>query len=91
MKLVWSRRVVADLREVRVYIEQDAPAAAKRTTEKVIEAVEATIPGNPHMGRPGRVSGTRELVLGGPRYVVPYRIREGNIVILRVLHGAALA
>ncbi len=88
MKLVWSPRAVADLREVRAYIAQDAPAAAKRTTEKVIEAVEATIPGNPHIGRPGRISGTRELVLGGTPYVVPYRIRKGNIVILRVLHGA---
>jgi len=88
MKLVWSRRAAADLRELRAYIGQDAPAAAKATAEKIIETVEATIPGNPQIGRPGRVSGTRELVLGRTPYIVPYRIRAGSIIILRVLHGA---
>lgn len=88
MRLIWSRRAVADLRELRAFIEQDAPGAAKRITERIVESIETMIPANPKIGRPGRVSGTRELVLGGTPYVVPYRIRDGNIVILRVLHGA---
>ena len=88
MRLIWSRRAVADLRELRAFIEQDAPGAAKRITERIVELIETMIPANPKIGRPGRVSGTRELVLGGTPYVVPYRIRDGNIVILRVLHGA---
>jgi len=37
MKLVWSRRAAADLRELRAYIGQDAPAAAKATAVKIIE------------------------------------------------------
>jgi len=88
LRLIWSRRAVADLRELRAFIEQDAPGAAKRITERIVESIETMIPANPKIGRPGRVSGTRELVLGGTPYVVPYRIRDGNIVILRVLHGA---
>ena len=88
MRLIWSRRAVADLRELRAFIEQDAPGAAKRITERIVESIETMIPANPKIGRPGRVSGARELVLGGTPYVVPYRIRDGNIVILRVLHGA---
>jgi toxin ParE1/3/4 len=88
VRLIWSRRAVADLRELRAFIEQDAPGAAKRITERIVESIETMIPANPKIGRPGRVSGTRELVLGGTPCIVPYRIRDGNIVILRVLQGA---
>jgi len=88
VRLIWSRRAVADLREMRAFIEQDAPGAAKRITERIVETIETMIPPNPQIGRPGRVPGTRELVLGGTPYIVPYRIRDGNIAILRILHGA---
>jgi toxin ParE1/3/4 len=88
VRLIWSRRAVADLRELRALIGQDAPGAAKRITERIVESIETMIPANPKIGRPGRVSGTRELVLGGTPYIVPYGIRDGNIVILRVLLGA---
>jgi len=88
VRLVWSQRAVADLRELHAFIEQDAPGAARRIAERIIETIETMIPANPGIGRPGRVPGTRELVVGGTPYIVPYRIRYGNIVILRVLHGA---
>jgi toxin ParE1/3/4 len=88
VRLIWSRRAVADLRELRALIGQDAPGAAKRITERIVESIETMIPANPKIGRPGRVSGTRELVLGGTPCIVPYGIRDGNIVILRVLQGA---
>jgi plasmid stabilization system protein ParE len=42
----------------------------------------------PAMGRPGRVAGTRELVIPGKPYVVPYRVKESVIEILRVFHTA---
>ena len=40
------------------------------------------------MGRPGRVPGTRELVVPGTRYLVPYRVTGDTLQILRVYHGA---
>jgi toxin ParE1/3/4 len=46
------------------------------------------LPDNPRMGRPGRVPGTRELVIGQTPYIVPYRLQRGVIQILRVFHGA---
>jgi plasmid stabilization system protein ParE len=42
----------------------------------------------PESGRPGRVAGTRELVVVGTPYVAAYTITESSIRILRVLHGA---
>lgn len=41
----------------------------------------------PHIGRPGRWPGTREIVVRGTRYLMPYRIMPDAIEILRVLHG----
>ncbi|WP_296900229.1 type II toxin-antitoxin system RelE/ParE family toxin [Thiohalocapsa sp.] len=40
------------------------------------------------MGRPGRVLDTRELMVTGTPYLVPYTVSDNEIVILRVLHGA---
>lgn len=41
-----------------------------------------------HLGRPGRVKGTRELVVNGTPYRVVYRVEAEVVLILRVLHGA---
>ncbi len=40
------------------------------------------------MGRAGRVPGTRELVISGTPYIVPYRVRGGAVEVLRVFHAA---
>ena len=40
----------------------------------------------PGLGRPGRIPGTRELVVPGTSYIVPYRARSDAIEI--ILHGA---
>ncbi|HUG25669.1 type II toxin-antitoxin system RelE/ParE family toxin, partial [Piscinibacter sp.] len=41
---------------------------------------------HPGIGRPGRLPGTRELVVLKTRYVVPYRVRGDTIEVLRVFH-----
>lgn len=43
---------------------------------------------HPQLGRPGRVPGTRELVIGGTPYVVPYRVKNQQVEILALYHGA---
>jgi toxin ParE1/3/4 len=88
MNLFWSPQAIADLRELRVRIFEDDPAAAQRIALRIIEAVETLIPENPRIGRPGRVSGTRELVVAKTPYIAPYRILGETIEVLRVFHGA---
>ncbi len=39
------------------------------------------------MGRPGRVLGTRELVVSETPYVIPYRVRQDRLELLAVFHG----
>jgi len=40
------------------------------------------------MGRPGRVDGTREFVVAGTPYIIPYRVRGETVELLAVMHGA---
>jgi toxin ParE1/3/4 len=86
LRLRWTKHAERDLDEIASFIGQESPAAAARVVLELIDQVEATLPGRPAIGRPGRVLGTRELVIGGLPYIVPYRVREKDIEILRVLH-----
>jgi toxin ParE1/3/4 len=42
----------------------------------------------PHIGKPGRVPGTRELIIAGTPYIIPYQVSGDQLQILRVYHGA---
>jgi len=42
---------------------------------------------HPHAGRPGRIPATRELVITDTPFIIPYRVVEDTVHILRVLHG----
>jgi toxin ParE1/3/4 len=86
--LVWSPEAIGDLAAIRAYISQDDPAAARRIVLAILTCVEDLLPAHPGAGRPGRVPGTRELVVPGTPYIVPYRVRAGAIQVLRVYHGA---
>jgi toxin ParE1/3/4 len=86
LRLRWTRAAERDLDDIADYIGQDGPAAAVRVVLELLEQVEEMLIAHPASGRPGRVLGTRELVIEGLPYVVPYRVREKDIEILRVLH-----
>ena len=89
MKLVWSRRAVAHLAALRRYIERDNPSAARDVSEQILRAVEL-LQIQPHMGRAGRVLGTRELVGSGTPFLIPYRVRGERLELIAVFHGSML-
>jgi len=86
LRLRWTRLAELDLDEIAEYIGQDSPAAAARVVLELIDQVEVLLPGHPAIGRPGRVLGTRELVVGNLPYIIAYRVRDKDVEILRVLH-----
>lgn len=87
MRVRWLRKALANLDEEAEYIAKDNPAAAGRLVLRILAEAEL-LRDNPPMGRAGRVPGTRELVVAGTPYIVPYRVRDELVEILRVLHGA---
>jgi toxin ParE1/3/4 len=88
MTPVWSPEAINDLAALRAYIEQENSAAAQRIALHIITNVETLLANNPEMGRPGRVPGTRELVIPRTPFIVPYRLVGNTIQILRIFHGA---
>jgi toxin ParE1/3/4 len=83
----WTKGAKQNLKQVEDYIAQDNPRAAIDTVLKIVKSIEA-LADHPAMGKAGRIFNTRELIIGGTPYIVPYRVKEGHIEILRVLHGA---
>lgn len=87
MRLVWTRRALTDVAAVLANIAADDPAAAGRFNDRLLELVETILLSQPQMGRPGRVSGTRELIVH-PRYILAYRVRGEVIELLAFRHRA---
>lgn len=88
MNIVWSPQAIVDLVALRAAISEDNPRAAQAVALRILALIENVLAHNPAAGRPGRVLGTRELVVTGTPYIVPYRIRSDTLEILRVYHGA---
>jgi toxin ParE1/3/4 len=88
MTLVWSPESIRDVLALRTYIAEHDPASAKRVALHIIHCVEDLLMKNPKLGAPGRVPGTRELVIPKTPYVIPYRVRGSTIEIVRVYHSS---
>src|ERR1700730_967800 len=88
MTLLWSPESIHDLIALRAYIAEHDPASAKRVALHILRSVEHLLSENPKLGAPGRVPGTRELVIPKPPSVVPYRFRGPTIEIVRVSHSS---
>lgn len=85
MQVKWLRGALRNLEQEAEHIARDDPKAAAAL---ILEADEVTrlLTLHPELGRPGRVPGTRELVLPHYPYIIPYRVKVQRVEILRVLH-----
>ena len=87
MRLLFAEPALRDLDAIEGHVARAHPEPAARTVLAVLEAVEVLCE-HPNIGRPGRVSGTRELVVSPLPYIAIYRVQQNAVWILRVLHGA---
>ena len=85
IEVVWLEEALQDLKEIGRYIAEDDPAAAYRVLTK-IEAATQSLQHHPQLGHPGRVPKTRELVVSGLPYIIPYYIKRQEVRILAVMH-----
>lgn len=81
----WTRTALRDLQSLHGYIRRDNPGAADAYTERILAAIDL-LPMHPGMGRPGRVKGTRELVVAP--YIVVYRVHKETIGLAAIIHAA---
>ena len=85
MQIRWLRTALRDLDAEVTYLAERDPKAAERLYALIRERV-AFLAQFPDLGRPGRVFGTRELVLERYPYIIPYRVKNEIVEILRVFH-----
>jgi plasmid stabilization system protein ParE len=83
-----SRTAQTDLESICDYIAASNPDAADRLDEHIHKAIQrlADFPGLGH-ARPD-VTDKRYLFWAVGNYVIAYRVEKGELVVVRVLHGA---
>jgi toxin ParE1/3/4 len=86
MRVIWSRLAIEHFVALREFIEKDSDESAARVAQRILESV-ALLETQPAMGRPGRIVGTRELVVPGTPFLVPYRVKGDQLELLAVFHG----
>jgi addiction module toxin, RelE/StbE family len=85
VRVNWLRSAARDLDAQMSYIARDDAELAREIYGEIRRRA-SDLPHFPESGRPGRVPGTRELVLARYPYVLPYRVRNVIVEILRVFH-----
>jgi addiction module RelE/StbE family toxin len=87
MELRWTEGAAADLEHIANYLFEHAPRRAAELVREIYDAPSALLR-FPYRGRPGRKTGTRELVLSQLPYIVVYQVAGDIIHVVRILHGA---
>lgn len=60
MRVRWTTDAADDLERICDYTAESRPESARRVAQSIIERI-GTLETLPHLGRPGRVPGTREV------------------------------
>jgi toxin ParE1/3/4 len=85
MRIKWTRQALNNQDAAVNYIAADNPGNAQKVAQKIWNSIQL-LSAQPGIGRPGRVAGTRELVIAGLPFIVPYAEHNGEIVIFRIMH-----
>ena len=87
MKIRWLQSALNDIQDIHDYVARDNVAAARRVINAVQDELKI-LPEHPAIGRPGRIAGTRELVIRKYPYIVAYRQSTSSVEILAVVHSS---
>jgi addiction module RelE/StbE family toxin len=84
MKLIWTRKALQSRRQVVEHIATSSIGAADSLNKKLGEKASALL-AHPYLGRPGRIPGTRELVVHA-QYIIVYELVGQTVRVLYILH-----
>lgn len=85
MEVVWLPQVLENLQEIKKYIEAESPQPAKIVADQIKKTV-SFLQENPHIGKPSLVGGFREIQVSKLPFVIPYKVIDNTIIIVRVFH-----
>ena len=85
MRVRLSPRARQDLHELVRQIARDSPRSARLVRDRIEEAIQQ-LKVHPESGRPGRVDGTRELVIPHTAHIAAYRITNRTLEIIAFIH-----
>ncbi len=90
MRIRYARAAQTDLRNVSEYGREHWTNTAEASVVTLRDRLKGVLGNHPQAGRKGRVEGAREFVLAARKFVVVYVPPDeaGNLIVLRVLHGA---
>jgi toxin ParE1/3/4 len=87
MRLRWTSAAADDLESIWDYLERHLPSYSQSTIQEIYQTI-LTLRSTPFRGRLGREEGTRELVLPRLPYILVYRVKDTDVEILHIYHGA---
>jgi toxin ParE1/3/4 len=87
MQIRWSPAASEDLFHIVEFIRRENASAAQRVASAIYEQV-GSLSSFPHLGRQGRVEGTREMPVPALPFIVVYRVIRDVVEIAGVIHGA---
>lgn len=85
LDLIWEPEAADQLDLIADFISLQRPTAVDRIAERVHSGVER-VRRFPQSGPPGRIAGTRELIVR-PNYIVIYQVTDTAVDVLRVLRA----
>ena len=85
MRVRWLQKAIKNLDAEADYIALENSTDAAEMFVYIKTKVDA-LSDFPSSGRPGRVPGTRELVIDQYPFVVPYRVAGDELHVLRIFH-----
>ena len=84
----WTEQAVRHLDQAHDYIASaNSEDVARRITLRIVASIQQ-LDAFPMSGRPGRVQGTRELVVSNTPFIAAYAISRRSVIILALYHGA---
>ena len=87
MALVWTNQAARDLEDIHSFLEPRTPQAAARIIQRLARIAKDVLEAAPDAGRPGRVEGTRELVVTRTPYIIAYEADRDVVRIVSVIHS----
>jgi toxin ParE1/3/4 len=88
VQVQWTEKAKNRLEEMEAYVARESPAAAKNIILAIIKKTAVQLSKYPESGKPGRLTGTRELLFSDSPYLVVYTVRHNTLTILTIFHTA---